>query len=114
LCRDAGAGQFYLPEIGACSRFALDGFRAATPDKLPLIVDGRRRDVLLATGHEGLGITTSLATARLIADGADRRGERDFDATLFAGGFLGAASAGFEVDRAAASEFMREAMRPSC
>lgn len=45
------------------------GFRAATPDKLPLI--GRSNDlenVYLATGHEGLGITTSLATARLLVD----------------------------------------------
>jgi len=45
------------------------GFRAATPDKLPLIGrwPGRER-LFLATGHEGLGITTSLATGRLIAD----------------------------------------------
>jgi len=46
------------------------GFRAATPDKLPLIgpVSGDER-LYLATGHEGLGITTSLATGRLVADG---------------------------------------------
>jgi glycine/D-amino acid oxidase-like deaminating enzyme len=45
------------------------GFRAATPDKLPLIgptaADPR---LWLATGHEGLGITTSLGTGRLVAD----------------------------------------------
>ncbi len=44
------------------------GFRAATPDKLPLIgrtTDGGR--VWLATGHEGLGITTAPATGRLLA-----------------------------------------------
>jgi glycine/D-amino acid oxidase-like deaminating enzyme len=44
------------------------GLRAATPDGLPLI--GRhnaRRGLWLATGHEGLGITTSLATAQLLA-----------------------------------------------
>jgi RecA/RadA recombinase len=43
--------------------------RAATPDKLPLIgphVSHKR--LYLATGHEGLGITTSLATARLLVD----------------------------------------------
>jgi glycine/D-amino acid oxidase-like deaminating enzyme len=45
------------------------GFRPATPDKLPLIgrwdaVPG----VWIAGGHEGLGITMSLATAELIAD----------------------------------------------
>ena len=44
------------------------GLRAATPDGLPLIgPDPARRDVWLATGHEGLGITTSLATAELLA-----------------------------------------------
>jgi glycine/D-amino acid oxidase-like deaminating enzyme len=45
------------------------GFRAATPDKLPLIGPCPHDDRLyLATGHEGLGITTSLGTARLLAD----------------------------------------------
>ena len=43
------------------------GFRAATPDKLPLI-GLVRPGVYLATGHEGLGITTSLGTARILAD----------------------------------------------
>jgi glycine/D-amino acid oxidase-like deaminating enzyme len=45
------------------------GFRAATPDKLPLIgpCNGSKR-IFLATGHEGLGITTSLGTARLLVD----------------------------------------------
>ncbi len=45
------------------------GFRAATPDKLPLIgpVPGDEK-LYLATGHEGLGITTSLATGKLVAD----------------------------------------------
>lgn len=44
------------------------GLRAATPDGLPLIgPDLSRRNVWLATGHEGLGITTSLATAELLA-----------------------------------------------
>ncbi|HVX41258.1 MAG TPA: FAD-dependent oxidoreductase [Gemmatimonadaceae bacterium] len=45
------------------------GFRPATPDKLPLI--GRWDAVpglWIACGHEGLGITTSLATAQLIVD----------------------------------------------
>jgi len=44
------------------------GFRAATPDKLPLIGPSEVSNVYLATGHEGLGITTSLATAKLLAD----------------------------------------------
>ncbi|MBI2681620.1 MAG: FAD-dependent oxidoreductase [Acidobacteriales bacterium] len=45
------------------------GFRAATPDKLPLIGPSPgRENRYLATGHEGLGITTSLGTAKLLAD----------------------------------------------
>ena len=45
------------------------GFRPATPDKLPLIGPWEATPgVWIAAGHEGLGITTSLATARLIAD----------------------------------------------
>ncbi|HEY9502985.1 MAG TPA: FAD-dependent oxidoreductase, partial [Pyrinomonadaceae bacterium] len=48
---------------------AWTGFRAATPDKLPLIGPHPQLDrFYLATGHEGLGITTSLATARLLVD----------------------------------------------
>jgi glycine/D-amino acid oxidase-like deaminating enzyme len=43
------------------------GVRAATPDSLPII--GRAADgVWVAAGHEGLGITTSLGTAELLAD----------------------------------------------
>lgn len=43
------------------------GFRAATPDKLPLIGPHAEHERLyLATGHEGLGITTSLGTAKLL------------------------------------------------
>ncbi len=44
------------------------GFRSVTPDKLPLIGPTADPTVFLATGHEGLGITTSLATAQLLAD----------------------------------------------
>ena len=60
----------YMPAIRNLStRRTWTGFRAATPDNLPLIglYTGYRR-VYLATGHEGLGISTSLATARLLAD----------------------------------------------
>ena len=50
------------------------GFRAATPDKLPLIGPCPGNETLyLATGHEGLGITTSLATGKLVADQILRR-----------------------------------------
>ena len=58
----------YLPALRKLSSLrAWTGFRAATPDKLPLIgphVDHKR--LYLATGHEGLGITTSLGTAKLL------------------------------------------------
>jgi glycine/D-amino acid oxidase-like deaminating enzyme len=59
----------YMPGIGELSAIRCwTGFRAATPDKLPLIGPSAEPGLYLATGHEGLGITTSLATARLIAD----------------------------------------------
>jgi glycine/D-amino acid oxidase-like deaminating enzyme len=60
----------YMPAIASLSALRVwTGFRAATPDKLPLIgPHPADPHLLLATGHEGLGITTSLGTARLIAD----------------------------------------------
>ncbi len=60
----------YLPRLGKLSSLrAWTGFRAATPDKLPLIGPHAEHERLyLATGHEGLGITTSLATAKLLVD----------------------------------------------
>jgi glycine/D-amino acid oxidase-like deaminating enzyme len=62
--------QWYMPEIGALSAIRVwTGFRAATPDKLPLIGPCPEDDSLfLATGHEGLGITTSLGTACILTD----------------------------------------------
>ena len=63
--------QEYLPGLGPMSALRTwTGFRAATPDKLPLIGPWPGdKSVFLATGHEGLGITTSLATARILVDG---------------------------------------------
>ncbi len=60
----------YLPTLERLSAIRCwTGHRAATPDKLPLIGPSLESDkVWLATGHEGLGITTSLATGRLLAD----------------------------------------------
>jgi glycine/D-amino acid oxidase-like deaminating enzyme len=60
----------YMPGIGRISAVRTwTGFRAATPDKLPLIGPWPGDSSLfLATGHEGLGITTSLATAMILAD----------------------------------------------
>jgi D-hydroxyproline dehydrogenase subunit beta len=61
--------QAYFPDIGDLQAIRVwTGFRAATPDKLPLIGPWPGDDTMfLATGHEGLGITTSLATAKLLA-----------------------------------------------
>ncbi len=58
----------YLPGLRRLSSLRTwTGFRAATPDKLPLIGPHREhRRLYLATGHEGLGITTSLGTAKLL------------------------------------------------
>jgi glycine/D-amino acid oxidase-like deaminating enzyme len=60
----------YLPDLGKLSAIRTwTGHRAATPDKLPLIGPSAASDrIWLATGHEGLGITTSLGTGRLLAD----------------------------------------------
>ena len=62
--------QEYMPALAHTSAIRVwTGFRAATPDKLPLIGPWPQDSTLyLATGHEGLGITTSLATARLLVD----------------------------------------------
>ena len=62
--------QEYLPALADTSAIrAWTGFRAATPDKLPLIgAWPADPSIYLATGHEGLGIASSLATARLLAD----------------------------------------------
>jgi glycine/D-amino acid oxidase-like deaminating enzyme len=62
--------QEYMPVLGSMSAVRVwTGFRAATPDKLPLIGPcPGYKSVFLATGHEGLGITTSLGTARLLVD----------------------------------------------
>jgi len=58
----------YLPALAAFSGIRVwTGFRPATPDKLPLIGPWLEDPTLyIATGHEGLGITTSLATGKLI------------------------------------------------
>lgn len=58
----------YMPAIAALNVLRVwTGFRAATPDKLPLIGPASSDASLwLATGHEGLGITTALATAELL------------------------------------------------
>ena len=70
LIRMLRRAQEYMPGIGPMSAVRTwTGFRAATPDKLPLIGPWPGdKSLFLATGHEGLGITTSLATARILVD----------------------------------------------
>ena len=60
----------FVPGLGVLSVDRIwSGFRAATPDKLPLIGPWpQERGLWIAAGHEGLGITTSLATGKLLAD----------------------------------------------
>ncbi|MGH9483307.1 MAG: NAD(P)/FAD-dependent oxidoreductase [Terriglobales bacterium] len=69
LARMVERAREYMPGLARLLALrAWTGFRAATPDSLPLI--GFWPDdpsVFLATGHEGLGITTSLGTAELAA-----------------------------------------------
>lgn len=62
-------GIEFLPDLARLSALrAWTGFRPTTPDHRPLI--GRwppREGVWLACGHEGLGVTTALGTADLLA-----------------------------------------------
>jgi glycine/D-amino acid oxidase-like deaminating enzyme len=60
----------FLPGLGSLSTIrSWIGFRPATPDNLPLIGAWESVPGLwIAAGHEGLGITTSLGTARLLTD----------------------------------------------
>jgi glycine/D-amino acid oxidase-like deaminating enzyme len=61
---------YFVPGLAGMNPLRMwTGFRPATPDGLPLIgawpaLDG----IWIAGGHEGLGITSSLGTAQLIAD----------------------------------------------
>jgi D-hydroxyproline dehydrogenase subunit beta len=58
----------YMPDLKTLSTVRVwTGFRPATPDNLPYIgrIEGFE-NVYAACGHEGLGITTSLATADLL------------------------------------------------
>lgn len=59
----------YLPEIGNLNAIRTwTGFRCASPDGLPLIgAHPGQANLWLAVGHEGLGVTTAPATARLLA-----------------------------------------------
>jgi len=60
----------YMPRLAALSVLRVwTGFRPASRDNLPFIGRWQPIDGLwIAAGHEGLGITTSLATGELLAD----------------------------------------------
>lgn len=69
LSRMLARAAAFMPALAALSVIRVwTGFRPATPDKLPLIgwwpeIPG----LLIAAGHEGLGITTATGTAEIIA-----------------------------------------------
>jgi glycine/D-amino acid oxidase-like deaminating enzyme len=69
LARMLARAVAYLPGLARLSCIRVwTGLRAATPDGLPLIgPHPARSGVWVAGGHEGLGITTSLATGQLLA-----------------------------------------------
>ncbi|BCG01757.1 hypothetical protein PPGU19_063250 (plasmid) [Paraburkholderia sp. PGU19] len=75
LARMLSRASQYLPALPALNAIrAWTGFRPATSDGLPLIGaaapfldDMCHASTWLATGHEGLGVTTALATGKLIA-----------------------------------------------
>jgi len=75
----------FLPRLaGVAALRGWIGFRPATPDNLPLVGPWPEVPGLwIAGGHEGLGITTSLATARLLADLVTGR-RPEIDAAPFA------------------------------
>ncbi len=73
LSRMLERAQSYIPELAKVSGLRVwTGFRAATPDKLPLIgpAEGLTDDrtLWLAAGFEGLGITNAPGAARLLTD----------------------------------------------
>ncbi len=80
----------YLPQLPALNAIrAWTGFRPASSDGMPLIGpaasfadEGSHRSTWLATGHEGLGVTTALGTAKLIAAQMLGR-DADIDATPY-------------------------------
>jgi glycine/D-amino acid oxidase-like deaminating enzyme len=79
--------QSYMPELAQLSGLRVwTGFRAATPDKLPLIGPAEGlcddRTLWLAAGFEGLGITNAPAAAHLLIDQMLRR-ESEIDATPY-------------------------------
>ncbi|AIY39798.1 D-amino-acid oxidase [Collimonas arenae] len=69
LARMLAHAASFLPALAGLNALRCwTGLRAASSDGLPLIgPHPSRPNVWLATGHEGLGVTTSLASAQLLA-----------------------------------------------
>ena len=57
----------YMPKLASLTVIRVwTGYRAATPDKLPLVGPTADSSVVLAMGFEGLGITNAPGVARLV------------------------------------------------
>jgi glycine/D-amino acid oxidase-like deaminating enzyme len=83
----------YMPMLAGLSVIRVwTGFRAATPDKLPLIGPTADSSVLLAMGFEGLGITNAPGAARLVLHHITQA-EIGLDATPFLPSRVGAPEA---------------------
>jgi glycine/D-amino acid oxidase-like deaminating enzyme len=75
--------QGFMPVLAQVSGIRVwTGFRAATPDKLPLIGPTEDPSLYLAVGFEGLGITNAPGAARLVVDHLLQRSSA-IDATPF-------------------------------
>lgn len=98
LGRMLARAQAYLPGLGDLNAIRCwTGFRAATPDGLPII--GQHPDqpgLWLAVGHEGLGVTTAPGTARLLAAGLFGERLPISDTAYSPGRFSSALAAGAE------------------
>ena len=71
LARMVRRAQRFLPDIGRLQMLRCwAGFRPATPDGRPIIgrIPGGRDNQWVATGHEGLGLTTAMGTASVWLD----------------------------------------------
>ncbi len=69
LARMLARAVSYMPALARLPVLRVwTGFRPATPDNLPLVGPFESDRLWVAAGHEGLGITTALGTARLLAD----------------------------------------------
>lgn len=88
--------MLYMPSLAGLRAIrSWTGFRAATEDKLPIIgAHPTMPGVLVAAGHEGLGITTSLATGRIVADIIAARPSEIDRAPFAADRWIGGASHG--------------------